>query len=105
MSSDTVFAAKKLIQQKPDAVRRFVAAWLESARFMRQDKADTIKVARKMTGFDEEVLAREYDQSIAIFTDDCRFDAQSLATLKRSFADLKVPDLGTTYTEEFVPAR
>ena len=55
------------------------------------------------------VQAREYDQSIARFTDDCKFDAQSLATLKRSFIDLKlldtVPDLKTTYTEVFQPKR
>jgi NitT/TauT family transport system substrate-binding protein len=107
MSSDTVFASRKLIAQKPDAVRRFVSGWLESVRFMRQNKAETVKVAREMTGFDEKVQAREYDQSIAMLTDDCKFDAQSLATLKRSFADLKllnpVPDLATTYTKEFVP--
>ena len=107
MSSDTVFASRKLIAEKPDAVRRFLTGWLESVSFMRANKAETVKVAREMTGFDEEVQAREYDQSIAMFTDDCKFDAQSLATLKRSFADLKlldpVPDLATTYTEEFVP--
>ncbi len=107
MSSDTVFASKKLIAEKPDTVRRFIAGWLDAVAFMRADKAETVKVARKMTGFDEEVQSREYDQSIAMFTNDCRFDAQSLATLKRSFADLKlldpVPDLATTYTEEFVP--
>jgi NitT/TauT family transport system substrate-binding protein len=107
MSSDTVFASKKLITEKPDTVRRFVTSWLEAVAFMRSNKDETIRVARKMTGFDQVVQAREYDQSIPMFTSDCRFDAESLATLRRSFADLKlldpVPDLKTTYTEEFVP--
>jgi hypothetical protein len=44
-----------------------------------------------------------------MFTDDCRFDRQSLDTLKQSFIDLKVldtvPDLTTTYTDAFLPKR
>jgi NitT/TauT family transport system substrate-binding protein len=109
MSSDTVFASKQLIASNPNAVRRFLAGWLEAVRFMRANKDETVRVAQKMTGFDPVVQAKEYDQSIAMFTDDCRFDAESLATLKQSFADLKLldtaPDMKSLYTEEFVPQR
>jgi NitT/TauT family transport system substrate-binding protein len=109
MSSDTVFASRALIAKNPDAVRRFVAGWLEAVRFMRANKAETVRIAQKMTGFNAAVQAREYDQSIPMFTDDCRFDAASLKTLKQSYADLKFldfePDMSKTYTEEFLPKK
>jgi hypothetical protein len=42
-----------------------------------------------------------------MFTKDCRFDAESLSTLKRSFVDLKLldspPDMSKLYTTEFLP--
>jgi hypothetical protein len=55
------------------------------------------------------VMSREYDLTIGMFTKDCRFDAESLATLKRSFVALKLldsePDMSKLYTEEFLPKR
>jgi NitT/TauT family transport system substrate-binding protein len=109
MSSDAIFASKKIIATNPDAVRAFLAGWFDAVEFMRQNKAETVRIARKMTGFDETVQAREYDQAIAMFSTDGKFDAESLATLKQSFADLKLldfdPDLATTYTEAFLPQR
>jgi hypothetical protein len=54
-------------------------------------------------------MAKDYDLTIGMFTKSCRFDAESLATLKRSFIDLKLmstpPDMSKLYTEEFLPKR
>jgi hypothetical protein len=40
-------------------------------------------------------------------TKDCRFDPESLATLKRSFVEMKLtdgePDMSKLYTEFFLP--
>ncbi len=109
MSSDTVFASKKLIAEHPDDVRAFLAGWFDGVDFMRKHKAETVKIAQKMTGLDDTVQSREYDQSIPMFSNDGKFDDQSLATLKQSFIDLKlletVPDLRTTFTEAYLPKR
>ena len=52
-------------------------------------------------------MSRDYDLSIGMFTKDCKFDTESLATLKRSFVDLKLlatpPDMSALYTEAFLP--
>jgi hypothetical protein len=52
-------------------------------------------------------MSRDYDLTIGMFTKDCKFDAESLATLKRSFVDLKLlaapPDMSALYTEAFLP--
>jgi NitT/TauT family transport system substrate-binding protein len=107
LASGTVYASTNLIKTNPDAVRAFVAAWIETVDYMRTHKAETVKIESTITGFPESVMAKDYDLTIGMFTKDCRFDAESLATLKRSFADLNlmttVPDMSTLYTEAFIP--
>jgi hypothetical protein len=52
-------------------------------------------------------MAKTYDIVIGMFTTDCKFDAESLATLKRSFVELKLlsaaPDMSKLYTEAYLP--
>jgi ABC-type nitrate/sulfonate/bicarbonate transport system substrate-binding protein len=105
--TEAVFATNHLVDAKPDAVRRFIAGWFETVEFMRHDKARTVTIVRKVTGFDEAVQNREYDLLIATFTRNGRFDPKALATLKRSFVPLglldKEPDMARLYTETFLP--
>jgi NitT/TauT family transport system substrate-binding protein len=107
LAAGTVYASNHLIQTNPDAVRAFMAAWIETVDFMRTHKAETVKIESGITGFSENVMAKDYDLTIGMFTKDCRFDAESLATLQRSFADLKLlpttPDMSKLYTEAFIP--
>ena len=73
----------------------------------RTHKAETVKIESAITGFPESVMAKDYDLTVGMFTKDCRFDAESLATLKQSFADLNLlpgpPDMAKLYTERFLP--
>jgi hypothetical protein len=74
---------------------------------MRHNKAEAVKMTSELTGFSQAVQAKEYDLTMPMFTKDGKFDAESLATLKRSFTDLKIletpPDMTKLYTEEFLP--
>jgi len=107
LAAGTVYASNNLIKNNPDAVRAFVAAWIETVDYMRAHKAETAKIESGITGFPESVMAKDYDLTIGMFTKDCRFDPESLATLKRSFADLKLlpttPDMSKLYTDAFIP--
>jgi ABC-type nitrate/sulfonate/bicarbonate transport system substrate-binding protein len=107
IASGTVYASDHLIKTNPQAVRDFVAAWVETVDFMRTHKAETVKIEAGVTGFPESVMAKDYDLTISMFTKDCKFDAESIAALKRSFADLKLlpttPDMSKLYTNEFTP--
>ena len=98
---------EELIDSNPDAVRAFVAGWIETVDYMRAHKAETVKIESAITGFPESVMSKEYDLTIGMFTKDCRFDAESLATLRRSFVELKLlsapPDMSKLYTEAFLP--
>jgi NitT/TauT family transport system substrate-binding protein len=107
LASGTVYASQKLIDTNPDAVRAFVAAWIETVDYMRSHKADTVKIESEITGFSESVMAKDYDLTVGMFTKGCRFDVESLATLRRSFIDLKLldspPDMSKLYTDRFLP--
>ena len=102
-----LFATDEIIARKPDAVRNFLAAWLETIGAMRKSKAETVAIESAVSGYSSVVMAKEYDLTIGMFSTDCKFDAQSLANLERSFIDLKVvdtaPAMSTLYTEAFLP--
>ncbi len=108
MASGTLYASNRLIETSPDAVRAFLAGWLETTAYMRTHKAETVQIESAITGFSESVMAQEYDIVSSMYSDDCKFDAESLATLRRSFIDLKTleepPDMPKLYTEAYIPA-
>jgi ABC-type nitrate/sulfonate/bicarbonate transport system substrate-binding protein len=107
LAAGTLYASNTLIKTNPDAVRAFVAGWIDTINYMRAHKAETVKIESKITGFSPSVMARDYDLTVGMFSKACEFDAESLATLKRSFADLKLlatpPDMSKLYTTAFLP--
>jgi ABC-type nitrate/sulfonate/bicarbonate transport system substrate-binding protein len=107
VGSGALFASNQLMASKPDALRAFIAGWLETVDYMRAHKAETVKIESGITHFSESVTAREYDLTIGMFTKDCRFDPESLATLQRSFVDLKLvegePNMAKLYTDAYLP--
>jgi NitT/TauT family transport system substrate-binding protein len=108
-ASGMIFASNRLLASNPDAVRAFVAGWIDSVDFIRTHKAETVKIESGVTGFPENVMSKEYDITLSMFHPDCRFDAESLDALKRSFLDLKLlstpPDMSKLYTEAYLPKR
>lgn len=106
-ASGIIEASNHLIATDPDAIRAFIVAWLETIDYVRTHKADAARRESAIGHFEEQIMDHEYDLTISMFTKDCRFDAESLATLKRSFVDLKLldsePDMSKLYSEEFLP--
>jgi NitT/TauT family transport system substrate-binding protein len=107
VASGALFASNRLIANNPDAIRAFLAAWIETVDYMRAHKAETVKITSSINHFSESVMAREYDLTIGMHTKDCRFDADALATLRRSFVEMKLiegePDMAKLYTEIYLP--
>ena len=106
VASGALFASNRLIASNPDAIRAFIAAWIETVDYMRANKAETVKITSGINHFSESVMSREYDLTISMHTKDCRFDAESLATLKRSFVEMQLvegePDMAKLYTEAYL---
>lgn len=107
VGAGVIFASDSLIRRKPQDVRRFLAGWLDTIAFMRKQPAAAIKIEDGVTHFPPSVQEREFHLTIGMFSDDCRFDAETLSNLKRSFADLKLlpspADMAKLYTEKFIP--
>jgi len=107
MASGTLFASTRLIESNPDALRAFLAAWIEATQFVLANKEATIKSWSKVTGFPESIEAHLYEIVKGMYNPSCRFDRESLATLRRSFVDLKAldtePDMSKLYTEAYLP--
>jgi ABC-type nitrate/sulfonate/bicarbonate transport system substrate-binding protein len=107
LAAGMLFASKRVMDSHPDAVRAFVAGWVETIGFIRDHKAEAVKLAAAVTHFSEAVMAQDYDIVIGMYTKDCRFDARSLEALRQSFLDLKLldeaPDMTKLYTEAYLP--
>ncbi len=107
VASGTLFASQHLIDSDPAAIRSFIVAWLETLDYIRAHKAETVKMESAITGNPESVMAKDYDLTIHMYTRNCKFEASALATLKRTFVDLKLvsapPDMSKLYTEAYLP--
>jgi len=108
MASGTLFASNRLVDTNPEAIRAFLAAWVETTDFILTHEQETVKSWSKVTGFPEAVMTKEYDLVKGMYNRSCKFDPQSLATLKRSFVELGLldasPDMAKLYTEAYLPA-
>lgn len=107
MAAGAIFATKEAIANKPDAIRAFLAGWFETVDFMRLHKDEVASAESKLTGFSSAVMAKDYDLIMPSFSQDCTFDAESLANLKASLVDQNLlsdsADMSVLYTEAFMP--
>ena len=104
-----IFATDKIIAEKPQALRVFLAGWFETIRLMRKDKQMSVEIAADVMGTDAQTAAQIYDELMPMFSDTGRFDPKALAVLRRSFVEMKTlpdePDMSTLYTEAFLLKR
>jgi ABC-type nitrate/sulfonate/bicarbonate transport system substrate-binding protein len=102
-----IFGTNKVLAENPKAASAFLEGWFESIRFMRANKAATVKIAAEVTEKDEDITSKVYDELMPMFSDDGRFDAKALALLSRSLLELDIlkaePDMSKLYTEAFLP--
>lgn len=104
-----IFATDAIMKSNPAAVREFLAGWLDTIAWMRHHKRETVRIEAGITHFPVAVQAKEYDLTIGMFSSSCKFDAETLANLRRSFIDLKLvpspPVMKKLFTEQFIPKR
>ncbi len=102
-----IWASTKMIAERPDVIRRFLKAWFETIAWIRANRDKAIPLIRKVTRYDQDVEAREYDAVTPFFSTDGRFHEAALKTLERSFVELGLtktaPDVHKVLTEQFLP--
>ena len=103
----TMYASNELAEKHPDAIRRFLAAWLQSVAFMRTHRDETIRIAEGVTNLSPADEALEYDRLMPGLSVDGRFDPKDLERIRQSFVELHVldhePDMAKLYTEQYLP--
>jgi ABC-type nitrate/sulfonate/bicarbonate transport system substrate-binding protein len=103
------FVREDVIAKRPDAVRTFLRAWMETIAFMKANKDKTIEITSKVVNISPSVAGRAYDEQIAIFSTDGVFDPKAVEVLKESFIEMGLlkekPDDKVLFTTEFVPVK
>ncbi len=102
-----IYARKALIAGDPDAVRKFLAAWFETIKYMETHKDEAVQVAAPIMGVSPALAARAYDELMPTFSRDGKFDPEALKVLARSYVEMNLlpaePDMQTLITEKFLP--
>ena len=103
-----MYASDTLIAQHPDTVRRFVHAWFDTIKYMRANKAETIKLTQPVTNLPPDIADKVYELETPALSLDGKFDEKALAVTMQSFVDLKqidaLPaDTKNLYTTQFLP--
>ncbi len=101
------FATNKIMEEHPDQVRGFLAAWFETIAFMKKNKQETVDIVAPVMHQSPEIASRAYDVVMPTFSDTGKFDPKALAVLRRSFLEMNLlpsePDMSKLYTEKFLP--
>jgi NitT/TauT family transport system substrate-binding protein len=102
-----IFATNKNIANRPDDLRKFLKGWFETIHWMRQHKAETVKIAAPIMHADMDISSEVYDELMPMFSDDGKFSPKAMKVLTKSYVTLGIlktePDPKTLYTEEFLP--
>ena len=102
-----IYATKKVTEQRPEAVRGFLAGWFETVAWMKSHKDETVALVAPIMHQSPEIAARAYDAVMPVFSDTGRFEPKPVAVLSRSFVQMNLlpsePDMSKLYTEKFLP--
>ena len=104
--ANVVYASNPMMKDRPDDLRKFLRAWFETIRFMKDHKAETVRITQKSTQLPDDIASKGYDLEMPSFFTDGHFDRKKLAAVQQSLVDLKlleraVPD-DTLITEAFL---
>jgi NitT/TauT family transport system substrate-binding protein len=103
------FARDEIIQKRPEVVRAFLRAWVETIAFMKANKEKTVEITAKVINVPPSVAARAYDEQLDTFSLDGVFDPKAVAALKASFIDMGLlkesPVDDVLFTTKFLPVK
>ena len=105
--ANMIYASEPMMNDHPDALRRFLAAWFDTMRFIKANKAETIRITQKDTKLPDDVASAIYDAEAPSFFTDGHFDRAKLAVVKQALVDSgqtpKMPPDDELVTEKFLP--
>jgi NitT/TauT family transport system substrate-binding protein len=102
-----IFAHDDFIKNHPDELRGFLAGILESVRYARAHKPETVTIASKVLGMSPTLSGKLYDTLMPMYNPTGRFDPRALDTLAEAMVSMgemdKKPDMQSLLTEKYLP--
>jgi ABC-type nitrate/sulfonate/bicarbonate transport system substrate-binding protein len=103
-----MYARNALMQEHPEALRRFLAAWFETVAFVKSHKEDTIRLVEPATKLPPAIAAKVYDIEAPALADHGRFDPKAVDAVVQSLLDVTLIDAKPAnnkdlYTEQYLP--
>jgi NitT/TauT family transport system substrate-binding protein len=90
--ANIVYASEPMMNEHPDTLRQFLRGYFETIHYMKDHKAETVKITQKATQLPDDIAAQGYDLEMPTFFTDGHFDRKKLAAVQQSLIDLKLID-------------
>ncbi|HUK60188.1 MAG TPA: ABC transporter substrate-binding protein [Stellaceae bacterium] len=105
--ANMIYASDGMMNQHPEELRRFLAAWFDTMRFIKANKAETIRITQKDTKVPDDIASAIYDAEAPTFFSDGHFDRAKFAVVKQALIDSgqtdKMPPDDQLISEKFLP--
>jgi ABC-type nitrate/sulfonate/bicarbonate transport system substrate-binding protein len=103
-----IFASRAMLDDHPDVVRRFLAAWFQTQTYMKTHKADAVAEIVKRLQIPDAVASADFDTLMPDFSKDGKFSPAALNVISQSFVQMgslpAAPDMSKLYSEAYLPA-
>ena len=104
-----IFAHRNLIKSNPDLLKRFLRAWFTTAKFMKDNREETVKIIAATMSLPVSVVDRSYDYEMQMLSADGAFNPKAIETIRKSLKDLeildRVPDANELFLPGFAPVK
>jgi NitT/TauT family transport system substrate-binding protein len=105
--ANIVYASDEMMAKHPETLKKFLAGYFETIRYMKDHKAETIKITQPATQLPDAIASKGYDLEMPTVFNDGHFDRKKLAAVQQSLVDLKLIDHAfpedQLITEKFLP--
>jgi len=88
--ADVIYASEPMMKERPAVLRRFLVAWFDTLRFMKANKAETIRITQPLTKLPDAIASEIYDAETPSFFIDGHIDKKSLAAVQQALIDVGV---------------
>ncbi len=104
-----IFATDALIQKNPELLRRFLHGWFTTVAYIRDHRADAVRVLAKATNYSEKIVDESYDTEMSMISFDGAFSPKAVDTIRASLKELGITDAepaaAAMYDPDFTPVR
>ena len=104
-----IYAHRSLIKSNPDLVKRFLHAWFTTAKFMKDNREETVKIIAATMSLPVSVVDKSYDYEMQMLSMDGAFNPKAIEIIRKSLKDLeildRIPDANELFLPGFAPVK